>query len=99
MGAKSVMTGSPHSFVFTMTHILYTYSQIRLCNIAPYIALGNRALCLAHSYIDICQGAGMGVFFAFPHFLNPCDMICPAGEERKCVDCRFHSFAQYCKLV
>jgi len=39
------------------------------------------------------------VFFAFPHSLNPCDMTCPAGVERKCVDCRFHSFAEYCKLV
>jgi len=40
-----------------------------------------------------------GVFFAFPHSLNPCDMKCPAGVERQYVEYRFHSFAKYCKLV
>jgi len=82
--AKFVMAGNPHSFVFTMIHMLYTYSQSRLCDIVPYIAVGNRALCFAHSRTDICQGAGVGVFFAFPYSLSRSDMTCPAGVEIVC---------------
>jgi len=66
MGTKSVMAGNPHSFVFTMTFMLYAYSQSGLCDIAPYIALGNRALCLALSHTDIYQVAGVGVFCLSP---------------------------------
>lgn len=81
-GAKSVMVGIPLSFVFTTTFMLYTYSQSGLCDIAPYIALGNRAFCLAHSCTDICQGAGVGVFCLSP-FSQPVwhDMSSRSSKE------------------
>jgi len=82
MGTKSVMAGNPHSFVFSMTFVLYTYSQSRLCDIAPYIALVKRALCLALSHIDICQVAGVGVFCLSP-FSQPVwhDMSSRSSKE------------------
>jgi len=84
-------------FVFTMTFMLYTYSQSRLCDIAHVTWVIEPSV--LHICAQISARVLEWVFFAFPHSLNPCDMTCPAGVARKCVDCRFHSFAEYCKLV